>query len=341
MTTIAATDRLAVVKMLASGLELGLVVNANPHLSDDDVRRIAHDHGYPSVAKLKRAAEQIARNSDDPGVLPGPEPKVSPPSNKPQPIARGGLFDVALSDLQPSPANPRERMTDIAELAASMREVGLIQPIVAQQLDDGSLQILAGHRRHAAALMLGWTKVPCLIRKAMLPDTELVTMLIENGQRAGLDPIEEARALNHLKVTTGLSDLQLAKRVGRSQQLVSSRLALLGLPYEQQEAIRSGLMSLTEGVARGRVDSGRIRPGAVGRTSPAQLSTHHPLAPAAKARCLRLKHSRGRGTGVGGIACGECWESVIRADERHHQHDVSAANGSCALCGSPYRPSAT
>jgi ParB family transcriptional regulator, chromosome partitioning protein len=335
---VATSDRIAIVKLLVRGMALGLVVKANPHLDDELIRRVADDHGYPSVAKLERALTQL-ESGQAPSLTATTvvEPTVTAPRADHQPEQRSGLYDVRVEDLQPSPNNPRERMTDIPDLAASIREAGLIQPIVAQRLDDGeTLQIVAGHRRHAAVKMLGWEKVPCIIRKTMRPDAELVTMLIENGQRAGLDPIEEARALNHLKVTHHLTDRQVATKVGRTQPHVSGRLALLSLSWEEQEQIRNGQLMITEGTRLGREASGKVKPGAIGKRGPAHLAAHHPLAAQAKARCIRLKHSRGRGTSVGATACGECWESVIRADERQHLHQVSATNGACGLCGGKY-----
>lgn len=334
-TAVADVDQLAIVKLLASGMGLGLVVAANRHLDEDLIREVAHAHGYPEVNKLRWSAEILAGKAD-PDVPPTAVTAPPPQRARPEPKARPGMFDVDVADLHPSPANPRERMTDIEGLAASIREAGLIQPIVAQRLDDGTLQIVAGHRRHAAVKMLGWQTVPVIVRKAMLPDAELVTMLVENGQRANLDPIEEARALNHLKVTGKLTDSAVAKKVGRSVQFVGGRIALLSLPWEEQEAIRNGTMTLTEAGDKARVDSGRIRPGAKGRPSPAHLSISHPLGPRAKARCQHLGHSRGRGTGVGGIACGACWEHVIRADEREGAHAQSSAARACIVCGSPY-----
>lgn len=114
--------------------------------------------------------------------------------------ALAGFARVPVADLHPSPNNPRETLRDIDELALSIREVGLVQPIIAQKIPGKpGFQIIAGHRRHAAVIRLGWDDVPTIVRRDMLPDAELLAMLVENGQRAGLDPIEEARALNRLK----------------------------------------------------------------------------------------------------------------------------------------------
>lgn len=253
-------------------------------------------------------------------------------------VALSGFAAVPVADIHPSPNNPREKLAGIDELGVSIRENGLIQPLIVQRHPNlDGFQLVAGHRRHEAIRRLGWATVPCIIRRDLRPDEELLAMLVENGQRAGLDPIEEARALRKLKAQ-GLSDLDIAHKVGRSQTHVSSRLSMLALSVEEQEELRAGQMSVTEATSKGRLASGRVRPGAAGKKGPNHLGAHHGLAARAKARCLRLKHGRGKGAGVGGIACGECWESVIRADERQHLHDVSEQRGTCVLCDTTRQP---
>lgn len=245
--------------------------------------------------------------------------------------ALNGLARIPVSEIHPSPINPRERLTDLDGLARSMREVGLIQPIIVQQVPgEPGYRIIAGHCRHAAAKTIGLEHVPCIIRRDMLPDTELLNMLIENGQRAGLDPVEEGRALAKLKQQRGLTDLEVGRVIGRSQPYVSARLALLALPVEQQEEVRVHQMTITEATDRGRLASGKVRKR--GGAGPQHLAIHHPLGTRAKARCVRLGHTRGSSKSVGGIACGECWESVIRADERDHLNHVSNERGRCVLC---------
>lgn len=249
-----------------------------------------------------------------------------------------GFALVSLDQLHPSPNNIREHLTGIEELAQSLREMGMIQPIIAQRIpgQDG-LQIVAGHRRHAAAQRLQLREVPVIVRRDMLPDEELLAMLVENGQRAGLDPVEEARALNKLKAG-GLNDQEIARKIGRSQSYVSTRLALLLLSVEEQEELRAGVVSITAAAQKGRADGGKVRQSRRGTTSPVHLGPLHPLASRVKARCIRLQHKRGHGTGVGGVACGECWESVIRADERQHLHTQSEQRGRCVLCDTTHDP---
>jgi ParB family transcriptional regulator, chromosome partitioning protein len=246
-----------------------------------------------------------------------------------------GLARIPLDDLRPSPNNPRQRLKDIDDLALSIRENGLIQPIVVQQIaGTAGYQVIAGHRRLAALQRLSRPDALCIIRKDMPSDAELVAMLVENGQRAGLDPIEEARALSRLRAQ-GMTQAEMAMKIGRSTAHVSMRLALLALPIEQQEELRAGEATVMASVEAARLASGRLPAGRTGKKPAAHLAFTHPLADRAKARCRRLSHKRGGSASVGGTACGECWESVIRADEREHLHDVSATQGKCVLCDTP------
>jgi ParB family chromosome partitioning protein len=264
-----------------------------------------------------------------------PTPKPAPPRVAPAaaPMAvppEGGLFEVLLNEIHPDPDNPREDLGDIDDLARSIREQGLIQPMIVRRADDDRLVIVAGHRRYAALRRLGRTRGEVIIRKAMAADDVLAKMLVENGQRAGLDPIEEARGLQRLKTLGGLSDLELARKIGRSQPLVSGRLALLALPAEDQEAVRARQLKVGAAVRTARLASGRVRKTGISKAW--HLGPDHSLSRNAAARCRRLAHKTGRS--VGGIACGECWESVIRADERQHLHATSAQQSRCVVCGS-------
>ena len=243
-----------------------------------------------------------------------------------------GLAAVLADQIHPSPNNPRDNLTGIDDLATSIREVGLIQPLVVQRIPGyPGVQIVAGHRRYAAVRKLGWAKVPCIIRRDMLPDEELLAMLVENGQRADLDPIEEARALNKLRAA-GMPMVEIGRKIGRSQMHVSDRLTLLSLPIEEQEQLRAGAITISAATVKARTDSGRTRARAKGKKSAQHLSITHELGTRARARCQRLGHKSKGAASVGGIACGECWESVIRADERDHLHKVSEDRGRCVLC---------
>lgn len=238
-----------------------------------------------------------------------------------------GLAMIRLDELHPSPANPRQRMTDLDELAASIVEVGLIQPLVVQKIpgQDG-FQIIAGHRRHAAARKARLEKVPCVVRHDMLPDEELLAMLVENGQRADLDPIEEARALKRLK-DAGMTDAEIGIKIGRHQTWVKRRLDYLRLPPAEQEALRAGHYTLrhannllrAEREQQRRRENPTAKP--VGRPKGAKTRPHfgdqHPLARIVRAACDHTGRAK-----VGAVGCGPCWETAIREHEREQlQHD--------------------
>lgn len=236
----------------------------------------------------------------------------------------GGLVAVPLEQVHPSPANPRVRLNEIDDLALSIRENGLLQPLVVQRIPGRpGVQIVAGHRRYAAAVKLGWTKVPCIVRRDMLPDEELLAMLVENGQRANLDPIEEARAYKKLK-GVGLTDADVARKVGRSINTVRNRLDLLRLSAKEQEQVRAGQYTISHATGLIRADRAREREAAnpvarpVGRPKGAKTKPYfgdtHPLAGAARARCGTNGHGKGH-IKVAGVACGPCWEATIRDDQ--------------------------
>ncbi len=236
------------------------------------------------------------------------------------------LLDVPLDCIVNNPANPRANVGDVSELAESMRGRGLLQPVVAfRGPDDGLLHLVAGHRRVAAARLLGWRLVPCIVRRPVPDDEQLAAMVVENEQRKGLDPIEVAHAYAALR-RKGKTLAQIGALVGRTEATVSRRLALLDLPVHEQEALRAGEITTREAVEKavvaGQVKRGQITAGESRRVQKRgrHFDHDHPLAVLAKARCQRLGKQRSaeaHGSKLpGGQACGPCWEAVIREDTR-------------------------
>jgi ParB family transcriptional regulator, chromosome partitioning protein len=140
----------------------------------------------------------------------------------------GGLTPLPLSALQPSPRNPRRRLDGVAELAESIREYGLLQPIVVRSVDEG-YQVVAGHRRLEAVRALGWDTVPAVVQAADEAHAYLLS-LVENLQREDLTPREESAALEVLVREHGWSTRQVAAAVKRSQAYVSKRLRVFEDP---------------------------------------------------------------------------------------------------------------
>ena len=162
----------------------------------------------------------------------------------------GPVFrNVPVDQVKPNPDQPRNRFDDttLEELAASMKEVGVLQPIVVTMVDDG-YQLIAGERRWRAAKRAGLNEIPVVIREAT-GDSTLVEALIENVQRQDLTPIEEGHAFQQLLEKYGMTQEQVAHRVGKSRPTVSNTLRLLQLPEEVQSLVDSGDLSAGHGRA--------------------------------------------------------------------------------------------
>lgn len=305
-----------ILEMLALPKSLGTIAQQTA-LPFRSVETVAARYGYPNVEAIRAAL--AAMSAEDAVVSAGGESSGT---------SAGGreLRTVPVADLHPDPDNPREDLGDVDELAESIKATGLLQPIVARQR-AGHLIIVAGHRRLAAVRLLGWDAVDVVVTRDMRPDEVLAAMIVENSQRRDLDPIEEARAFARLKRLQGLNSRDLAARIGRHQAFVDSRLRLLELPAEDQDKVRAGVMGVGEGTQKARVLGGHVKAGG-GRIP--HLGADHGLAGKARARCTR-EHGLRRKL-VGSTACGDCWESVIRANERWLLSQASLT-GTCPTCG--------
>ncbi|MBI5842424.1 MAG: ParB/RepB/Spo0J family partition protein [Chloroflexi bacterium] len=161
----------------------------------------------------------------------------------------GGVQQVTVDSIQRNPRQPRVHFheEELAELAASIREHGVIQPLIVVPKPDGTFTLIAGERRWQAAQKAGLQKVPVITRQAN--NQELLELaLIENVQRADLNALEEAEAYRQLVEEFGLSHEAVAKRVGKSRVAVTNTLRLLGLA----DAVKQALVDekITEGHAR-------------------------------------------------------------------------------------------
>jgi ParB family chromosome partitioning protein len=144
-----------------------------------------------------------------------------------------GFADLELEEISPSPQQPRTRFDDdsLEELAASIREVGVLQPVVVRPGErDGSYLLIAGERRLRAAGMAGLSTIPAVIRPAESDERHLTEALIENVQRKDLSPLEEAAAYRNLLEDFGMTHEQVATRVGKSRSAVTNAIRLLQLP---------------------------------------------------------------------------------------------------------------
>jgi ParB family chromosome partitioning protein len=167
-----------------------------------------------------------------------------------------GLRRVSVEAISPNPRQPRTVFDADAlqELADSIREMGLIQPLIVQQVaeaeDEGQpprYQLITGERRWRAAQLAGLRHVDVIVKEAT-PAEMLELALVENIQRADLNPLEEATAYEQLQREFGLTQERIAERVGRSRVSVTNALRLLRLPEEIKQGLTDG--SLSEGHAR-------------------------------------------------------------------------------------------
>lgn len=160
-----------------------------------------------------------------------------------------GIVEIEIEKIRTNPNNPRKKFDQVAleELAQTIKTHGLLQPILVTPQGDNYL-LISGERRLRACRFLGLSKIPCVI-KELDAKTSLELSLIENIQREQLDPIEEAVVYKNLLENYGLTQEELAARVGKSRSVIANRIRLLQLPQAIQAAL-----------ADGRITEGQIRP---------------------------------------------------------------------------------
>lgn len=151
---------------------------------------------------------------------------------------------LKLMDIEPNRAQPRKDFDEqaLAELADSITQHGIIQPLLVRPLPDGGYQLVAGERRWRAARMAGLTEVPVVVRE-LSEDEAMALALIENLQREDLNPMEEAVGLHTLMESCTLSQEEAAEKVGKSRPAVANALRLLKLPEPVSDLVRAGQVS--------------------------------------------------------------------------------------------------
>ena len=181
--------------------------------------------------------------------------------NQPAKI-KESVFWIELEKIKPNPFQPRREFDESAlkELAESIREYGVLQPIVVIRKEvsnpgvmSGSVfaveyELLAGERRLRAAKLVGLPHIPAIIRSDTSDKIKLELALVENLQRADLNPIEKARAFKKLIDEFGLLQREVAEKIGKSREVVANTLRLLTLPEDMQQAVAAG--KITEGHTR-------------------------------------------------------------------------------------------
>lgn len=195
---------------------------------------------------LDSQPRSVRPQSDDPArsasetlsqtTFPRPQKKATPEA----------IFLIELDKIKPNPHQPRRNFDEgaIKELAASIQEFGILQPLLVTKIEEEtengtqvSYQLIAGERRFLAAKMLGLERVPAIIKKLDLEANRLEMAIIENLQRADLNPLETARAFAKLQDEFKLTQREISQRVGKSREAVANTMRLLSLPSNIQEAL--------------------------------------------------------------------------------------------------------
>lgn len=158
--------------------------------------------------------------------------------------SQGGVLYIDINDIKPNTGQPRKHFDEekLEELASSIHQHGLIQPIVLRKLKTG-YEIVAGERRWRACRIVGLKEVPCIV-KELTDEENMLLAIIENMQREDLNPIEEAEGLKQMIDTYGLTQEQVSYSVGKSRPYITNSLRLLKLPEEVRTLTASGEISV-------------------------------------------------------------------------------------------------
>jgi ParB family chromosome partitioning protein len=246
----------------------------------------------PSSSDFSAAGED-SLNTDEEIIYMGVEGTEGRPGLN---VPGTGPAIIPLDKLSANPNQPRKNFDEEAlrELADSIREHGIIQPLLVEETGDGAYVIIAGERRSRAARIAGLTEVPALIR-SYTDEQRMEISLIENIQRADLNPVEEALAYRQLMDLTGLSQDEVAARVGKNRTTVANTLRLLKLPQAMVEALREGGLSPGHGRALLSVADPSARETLFREITHQGISVRE-----AEKHAGDLNSSEGRGSGSGG-----------------------------------------
>jgi ParB family transcriptional regulator, chromosome partitioning protein len=204
-------------------------------------------------AQADGAAAGPTSGSRATAVMPGPtipaptQPRASERTAEPAaPLPVGGAVyrEIDLAAVQPNSKQPRTQFDEeaLAELEHSIREFGLLQPIVVREIASDSYELVMGERRWRAAQRAGLTRLPAIIRRTG-DDAMLRDALLENIHRVQLNPLDEAAAYEQLLAEFGVTQTELADRLGRSRPVVTNTIRLLKLPVSVQRRVAAGVLS--------------------------------------------------------------------------------------------------
>lgn len=190
------------------------------------------------IMAVKKKFNTLGRGLDDIGT-PGKGLSALISTDDVQTSGSSTINEIQISQIERNPNQPRHEFDEEAlqELANSIREIGIVQPITLRQIDDNRYQIIAGERRWRASQLAGLTSIPAYIRT--INDENVMEMaLVENIQREDLNAVEIALAYQHLLDNTGFTQEKVAERVGKKRATVANFLRLLKLPAQVQMALQ-------------------------------------------------------------------------------------------------------
>ncbi len=203
---------------------------------------------------LGKGLESLIPNKNQPAELP-PERKPAP-LHAPRNDAGEAIFHIEIDHIQPNPHQPRKSFDEaqLGELATSIREFGIIQPLIVCKIEKEmpygtavEYQLIAGERRLMAAKIAGLARVPAIVRAMPEEKEKLEMAIVENIQRADLNPIETARSYVKLQEGFGLTQREVAARMGKSRETIANAVRLLNLPTDIQDAIARNAISESQG----------------------------------------------------------------------------------------------
>ena len=211
--------------------------------------RISDSEERENLDEAARAPAPVETTSAETDVIKHPEAKSGQAKFR-SPIDGSSLREISLERIIPNEFQPRRIFNEekLNQLAESIREHGIIQPLVVIPREDGKYEILVGERRFRASKIAGLMKVPAFIREKLSNRTKLELALIENVQRTDLNPIEEAKAYQQLNQEFEMKVQRISESVGKSAPAISNLMRLLKLPAEVQRALVEEAIS--EGQAR-------------------------------------------------------------------------------------------
>jgi ParB family chromosome partitioning protein len=282
------------------------------NLTVSRVRELVEKHGFPAASAMLRSAGVLEQRLAAAATAEAAEQPVAE-------VAQGIGQEIDIDKLIDHPNNPAERIADVTELAASILESGVIQPLLVtpHREKPGYFLVLGGHRRKHAARRAGRTTVPCTVKLEVddLTD-ERVLMLVENVQRKDLNAMQKAEAFGELRDDRGLTQAEICRRTGLSVGTVAYYLSLLDLDAGSRERVRTGEVQVVQAVTAvrnvrrtTRKSKGHGQSGRPVIVEAAHFTDRHPLARRVRELCTHTNRPS-----VGQVGCGQCWEQAIRDD---------------------------